>query len=555
MSGTWDEVPITPPVVSPLRVPWLFTGAVGIGLLLVYLTVSWIVGTLRPKGFPPGPPIIPGLGNLHQMPIEKPYLKFHEWAQKYGDVVGLKAGTGNLVLLNTPELVHELFDKRGTVCSNRPINHILTKHVHYEPEEKGIAILQYDEYYRRWRKSFNFILGAAGIKRLLPLLEAEAASLCCKFLDGGKDYEERARHWALAVPLVATTGERLDDMPKDYGEKVCHAQEELLALILPGAAPPVDIFPFLKYVPEILAAWKGRARYARKCIVDDADNYLVGAKKTYSQILDNPDSVGFDSLLPKIMKEQSSSKSGGFTETEMAYIGQAAVGAAVDTTLATFKSLMVAFAAYPETLAKAQKEVDALAGDQPLSGARIHELTYLKACISEVLRWRPTTPQALPHVLTKDERVGEYFFPKDTMFIANAWTIHRNEKEYDRPYDFIPERFLDNPYGLRPEYSAESLENSGRRALYAFGSGRRQCPGEQFAVTSLLLAASKIVWAYDISPPPTGFDVSIETGFKDGTVTQPVHPEVVFTVRSEKKKAGVLADAEHTEQIARQLLG
>lgn len=98
-------------------------------------------------------------------------------------------------------------------------------------------------------------------------------------------------------------------------------------------------------------------------------------------------------------------------------------------------------------------------------------------------------------MLTREEHLGPYFFPKGTMFIANAWTIHRNEDEYDRPYDFIPEGFLDNPFGIRPSLvaAAENLENSGRRALYAFGSGRRQCPGEQFAFTSVLLAASKVV--------------------------------------------------------------
>ncbi|KAH8205741.1 hypothetical protein TruAng_000017 [Truncatella angustata] len=538
------------------RAHWLAAGVAGMAVILSFLLARWISGTLRPKDFPPGPPIIPGLGNLHQMPIQKPYLKFHEWAKQYGDIVGIKTGTGNLVLLNTPKLVNELFDKRGAICSNRPINHILTKHVLPGPEEKSIAILQYDDYYRRWRKSFQFILSTTGIKRLLPLLEAEASSLCRKFLDGDKDYEQRTRHWALAVPLVATTGERLDDLPADYGEKVCHAQDELLDLILPGAAPPVDIFPILKYVPEFLAKWKGHARYVRKCMVDDANNYLIGAMKTYDQIVKDPDSVGLDSLLPKIMKEQAAS--GGkekFTDTELAFVGQAAVGAAVDTTLATFKNLMVAFAAFPETLVKAQQEMDRMAGDGPLKSERLGELKYLKACVSEVLRWRPTTPQGLPHVLTRDERVGEYFFPKNTMFIANAWTIHRNEEEYERPNDFMPERFIDNAFGLRPKFKAEDLENSGRRVLYAFGSGRRQCPGEQFAFTSVLLAAAKIIWAYDISPPHGGLDVSIDTGFKDGTVTQPIHPEVLFRLRDGKRRAGVLADANRTEHVARQLLG
>ncbi|KAK8021965.1 hypothetical protein PG993_012732 [Apiospora rasikravindrae] len=491
------------------------------------------------------------------MPVQKPYLKFHQWAKQYGDIVGLNAGIGNLVFIDTPALVHVLFDKRGAIFSNRPVTHILIKHVFSGPEEKIRRVLPA-------MAQVQFILGPAGIKRPLPLLESEAASLCRKFIDGGgggssSDYEQNLRHWALAVPLIATTGERLSDMPAGYADKLCHSQEELLSVLLPGAAPPVDIFPVLKHVPEILAGWKTKARYVRKLLCDGAKNYLVGAKKPYAQIEKNPASVGFDSRLPKIMKEQAAGlDKDKFTETELVYVGQAAVEAAVDTTLATFKNLMVAFAAFTEKLVKAQEDVDRVAGGEPLSGERIGKLVYLKACISEVLRWRPTTPQALPHVLTRDEHLGEYFFPKSTMFIANAWTIRRNEEEYDQPYHFIPEGFLDNPFGLRPSVAAadKNLENSGRRALYAFGSGRRQCPGEQFAFTSVLLAASKVVWAYDILIPSGGrFNVSVEMGFNYGTVTEPIHPEVIFKARSEKKRSGVLADAQRTQDIPRDLLG
>lgn len=383
MSATWHSFLPSALESSAPYAQWLLTGAVGIAVALALVAARWVTATLRPRDFPPGPPIIPGLGNLHQMPVNKPYLKFHEWSKKYGDIVGLKVGAGNLVLLNTPELVHELFDKRGAICSNRPINHILTKYIHCEPEERAITILQYDDYYRRWRKAFQFILSATGIRRLLPLLEAEASELCRKFLDGGQDYDHRVMHWAISVPLVATTGERLDDKPADYVEKLTHAQESLLDLILPGAAPPVDIIPALKYVP--LAAWKSKALHVRDFVREDANSYLVDSQKTYQQIVRNPESVGFDSLLPKIMLEQSSGNAKTkFTDTELAFLGQAAVGAATDTTAATFKNLMVAFAAYPETLAKAQEEVDRLAGESPLHGERINDLVYLKACISEV---------------------------------------------------------------------------------------------------------------------------------------------------------------------------
>lgn len=38
----------------------------------------------RPKDFPPGPPTIPILGNLHLMPTENGHVQFKKWAEEYG---------------------------------------------------------------------------------------------------------------------------------------------------------------------------------------------------------------------------------------------------------------------------------------------------------------------------------------------------------------------------------------------------------------------------------------------------------------------------------------
>lgn len=142
---------------SSSQIPWFLTGVISVLVLVAYSSISWVLSTLRPKAYPPGPPVTPGLGNLLQIPVDKPYLQFHKWAKQYGDIVGLKTGAGNLVILNKPELVHELFNKRGAIYSNRPVNYVLTKLVSYKPEEKSVPILQYDDYYRRWRKAFNYI--------------------------------------------------------------------------------------------------------------------------------------------------------------------------------------------------------------------------------------------------------------------------------------------------------------------------------------------------------------------------------------------------------------
>lgn len=61
---------------------WIF----GFGTLsLLFLSKVWNTGR-RPADLPPGPPTIPILGNLHQMPIDKPHIQLQKWAVEYGYV-------------------------------------------------------------------------------------------------------------------------------------------------------------------------------------------------------------------------------------------------------------------------------------------------------------------------------------------------------------------------------------------------------------------------------------------------------------------------------------
>lgn len=388
--------------------PYIAALAILLTLLFIFVT-RWVLSTLRPKNFPLGPPVVPGLGNILQVPARKPYLRFHEWAGRYGDLFSLKAGAGNLVVINSPAVVHELFDRRGAIYSGRPVSHVLTKHIWYGPEDKAAAVLQYDSkthrtilpgwrstlwliplsgYYQRWRKTFQYILSTAGTKRILPLLETEACNLCQRLLDDKADYQACLRAWALGVPLAATSGRRLDDMPPGYADAFFQSQADILKLSVPGAVPPVDVFPILRYVPEFLAGWKTDARRLRRVMLQEALGYLENGKRQYAKVREDPGSVRLEGLIAKVLREQDSpgaTRPGQrFTDLELGHMGRDFIGATVDTTSATFESLMCCFAAFPDVLERAQEEVDRVAGGRPPTGGQIGELVYLKACISEV---------------------------------------------------------------------------------------------------------------------------------------------------------------------------
>lgn len=96
---------------------WAYAGLAALAILA--LAASLRVGQ-RPKDYPPGPPTIPILGNLHQIPSEKRHLQFEKWAQEYGPIYSLILGTKTMIVLNSDAAIRDLIDKKGAIYSSRP---------------------------------------------------------------------------------------------------------------------------------------------------------------------------------------------------------------------------------------------------------------------------------------------------------------------------------------------------------------------------------------------------------------------------------------------------
>lgn len=91
-------------------------------ILTVAALLAYRLGKIgrRPSDYPPGPPTLPLIGNLHQMPKEKAHLQFQKWAETYGPVYSLILGTKVMVVLNTDVAVKDLLDRRSGIYSSRP---------------------------------------------------------------------------------------------------------------------------------------------------------------------------------------------------------------------------------------------------------------------------------------------------------------------------------------------------------------------------------------------------------------------------------------------------
>ena len=88
------------------------------GFLFIFWRLSRIAR--REKDYPPGPPTIPVVGNLHQIPPEKRHWQFGKWAREYGSIFSLMLGTQTWIVLSADYAIRDLVDKRGPIYASRP---------------------------------------------------------------------------------------------------------------------------------------------------------------------------------------------------------------------------------------------------------------------------------------------------------------------------------------------------------------------------------------------------------------------------------------------------
>ena len=90
--------------------------------LAAFLLIVWRFSRIsrRLKDYPPGPPTLPVIGNLSQIPKQKRHLQFGKWAQEYGPIYSLMLGTQVYVVLSVDHAIRDLIDKRGPIYASRP---------------------------------------------------------------------------------------------------------------------------------------------------------------------------------------------------------------------------------------------------------------------------------------------------------------------------------------------------------------------------------------------------------------------------------------------------
>jgi cytochrome P450 len=192
-----------------------------------------------------------------------------------------------------------------------------------------------------------------------------------------------------------------------------------------------------------------------------------------------------------------------YTSALFARLGQQNMFAAgTDTTFLLLEFAMAELMLHQDVMAKLQAEVRKSPPNKGQTTVVIGEddalvgtTTYLKAVIKETLRLHPPVPLLVPHLSQEDCDVDGYTIPSGMPLLVNAWAIGRDPRLWDAAEEFVPERFVRGGGGGGVDFRGMDFE------FLPFGSGRRMCPGVNFALASTEILLANLVFHFDWELP------------------------------------------------------
>ncbi|KAM5360147.1 hypothetical protein ACJZ2D_013962 [Fusarium nematophilum] len=198
------------------------------------------------------------------------------------------------------------------------------------------------------------------------------------------------------------------------------------------------------------------------------------------------------------------------------------VVAGSDTTAASLTCLFYQLATNPEACKRLQAEVDEFCAENSApSHTGLSKLKYLQACIDESLRLHPPVPSGLQRMTPPEGiQLGDKFIPGNTIVQIPTYVLNRDERAFERPTEFIPERWT-----TRRELTKNAT------VFAPFSIGRYSCVGKQLGLMELRFVTAEILRQYDVRLANEDTGRHFIDGLKDGFTLAAPNLRCVFTPR------------------------
>eukprot|EP00884_Botryococcus_braunii_P015488 jgi/Botrbrau1/2622/Bobra.145_1s0040.1 len=441
------------------------------------------------------------------------FLKFTETLKKYGKTVAVRLVNKPVVLTCDPFLIAAMFDRSldGTVL-DKPQLYKMENLVNPDPSKS--SILTYESYHTAWkllRKGISPAFNPANLRKEFPATVASALELVksIKASQGEEvNVDEAAQRQAMDVigrvgfgvqfgatkDLTGNPGQLQDDPLECLDWALAEAYKRMIF--------PLRQFERFFWFKDAITAYQKAVTYRgmiRNMVQETRKKQKKGEVAEHTVV----------GHLLRVPDYQDASKP--LSDADLGAQFAVFFFAGTDTTGHTVAWTLYHLIQNPEVLGKVEKELDDLGllvtaerpSPRPLEYTDLSKLIYLGWVFKESMRMTPVVGGVLAREALVDLTLNGHFIPKGTMLCPAIHATHHHPDNWDRPEEFLPERwegegveYLPEPSAAKAGSPSEEHKHADQDALereagfksrnkplryLPFGAGPRQCIGMALA--------------------------------------------------------------------------
>ncbi|XP_068636128.1 cytochrome P450 89A2-like [Aristolochia californica] len=473
--------------------------------LFFFLAISLFVSLVILQGrksekrkLPPGPPALPLIGNplwlFRSYNSLEPAIR-QAWA-KYGPIVTLRMGPQPAIFISDRALAHEALIQKGAIFANRPWLATSKDSPFANSQQYTVVGGSYGPTWRLLRRNLTSeILNPSTIKSYSPhrdwMLKILIETIESESQSGEHTVNIRQcfYHSLFRLLLLMCFGQKLDEK---HAKEIGYTQNRLLVHldknIIFSIFPVIGKFLFRKNWDEVVKLRQKQAELFLRLVRARKEK----GKKNHSD--ENSISHCYvDSLLALELPEEGDRN---LSESEIINLCSEFLDAGTDTTSSALQWVMANVVKYPEVQEKIVQEIGRVLAEgteekdpKIIGEEELQKMKYLRAVVHEALRRHPPAHFVLPHCATKRAEINGYDIPTNAMINFAVLEMGLDEKMWEDPLKFKPERFLHK----------EELDFTGSEQIkiMPFGVGRRICPGLALAMLHLQFTVANLVREFE----------------------------------------------------------
>ena len=385
-----------------------------------------------------------------------------EGHERYGDIFKTRVVYGNSYFIRDPEIVNAINVTHAKQVSKPKIVKQMWKPF------LGNGLVPNDG--ASWKRQHKLIMPAFHKLRIdayAPTM-AQYTREMVRSWNEGEQRDFRKEVIDLALRVVAKT--LFDTDVAGHAQTINDAMVDISEALIDHAQTPIP-------TPRWWPSERNRRMVRALDAMDDVIARLVASRRK-----ENKDHGDLMSHIVFATDEQ-----GGMSEKQTRDELMTLIFAGHETTAHTLTWAWYLLAKNRDKLGRAQQEIDEKIGDRPIGIADLRELPYLEMCLKESLRRLPAVwiyaREALAELC-----VAGYRIPKGAILAISPLAIGRNEKYYDNPLEFRPER-----------WTRDFERQLPRGAYVPFAAGPRVCLGKQFAMMEMRIILGTLIQNVDIN--------------------------------------------------------